>query len=328
MVNKVFNNSIHKNYKFDIPDYVQYVINILESHDHEVYVVGGSIRDKILGKSEDEIHDYDLVTNCDPRYTYKIFVDLDGDKYDIKVTTTGMIHNTLKIWIDNNEPIDVTMYGNSPMFVNSDVAELNKGYDPTIYDDLSRRDFTMNALAYNPNVGLVDVYNGVRDIKHRNLKFIGPVSSRINNDPFLILRAIRQSITLQFSMDYTTQSVIFDSDYYKLVKNVSGWRRGNELRKILSFKSLNSLSEEYLAKFCNNIVKYMFNDDYIQDNIEFRFDNRLIKLRTFEDRISYLLRNIPLRILRKILIQEFEYELSLVDLIMNISWRYHSNEES
>lgn len=322
-------NMIYKNYRFDIPNYVKYVIDVLESHDQEVYVVGGSIRDKLIGRSEESIHDYDLVTNADPEDTYRIFASLDKDKYSVKITTTGMIHNTLKIWLDNYEPIDVTMFGNNPMFVDPDIAEMNSDYESDIKDDLSRRDFTMNALAYNPNSGLIDMYNGVKDIRHKNLKFIGSVSSRLNKDPFLILRAIRQSIILNFKMDYITQHTVFNPDYLTLLNTVSGWRRGSELRKILSFDKelLNMLSRAYLKDFCNEVVRYLFNDSYIHDNIVFKFDKKLItNCDTSESRIAYLFRNIPIRMLKKILLQEFEYELSFVDSIIEISWRYHKDE--
>ena len=293
-----------------LPDYVMYVIKILHMINKDVYVCGGSIRDYFLGRDP---HDYDLVTNMKPENSYRLF----STNKNITITTTGISHGTIKLWLGDHEPIDLTEFGNNPRYVD---LSINKLYNPTIYDDISRRDFTMNAIVYSPYEGLIDMHDGINDINNHILRFVdNNPDDRIENDPFLILRAIRQAITLDFYMDKSAFRSVFNYNHAKLLNDVSGWRRGNELRKILDVNYINgSVSQNfYLKKFLKNICHYVFypNDIICDIDMSNRYDY-IVKLDGFQKKIAFLLKDYSDDEVIKLLEDEFEYEFSDINEIM------------
>lgn len=301
---------IYNNIKIPIPDYVMYVIDSLELIGKTPYVVGGSVRDYFLQK---EPHDFDLVIDQTADKSYKFF----STNNKIDITTAGIAHGTIKLWIGDYEPIDLTEYGNNPRYVDISV---NKLYNPTIYDDISRRDFSVNAMVYSPYHGLIDMHNGLRDINNRIIRFIDDSpDERIEDDPFLILRAIRQTITLDFDMDRIAQNSVFDYCHIKLLKNVSGWRRGNELRKILDvdYKHGSVSQKTYFRLFLKDICHYVFfpTDIFSDVNMSDRY-KYLVNSIGFQWRIAFLLKDYSDDIVLKILKDEFEYEISDINEIM------------
>lgn len=299
---------IYKNIKIPIPDYVMYIIKILHIINKDVYVVGGSIRDYFLGK---EPHDWDLVVNESPDISYKLF----STNRNISITTAGIEHGTIKLWVGDHEPIDLTEFGNNPKYVN---INMNKLYNPTIYDDISRRDFTMNALVYSPYNGLIDMHNGLQDIKDHIIKFVDDnPDDRVKNDPFLILRAIRQAITLNFTIDNSAE-IIWNYDNIKLLKNVSGWRRGNELRKILDVDYSNKprCQKLYFKQFLQNVCHYVLFPNDITCDIDMSDRYKyILASEGWEWRLAFILKDYSNNCVMEVL-KNFEYDFSNINMIM------------
>lgn len=300
---------IIKDIKIPIPDYVMYVIKILHMVNKDVYVVGGSIRDYFLGKNP---HDWDLVVNESPDISYRLF----STNKHMSITTAGIEHGTIKLWIGDHEPIDLTEFGNNPRYVD---ISINKLYNPTIYDDISCRDFSMNSIVYSPYKGLIDMHNGIEDIQNRIVRFIDDnPKDRVIEDPFLILRAIRQSITLNFVLDKIAGDIVWDYRYVRLLKNVSGWRRGNELRKILDTDYSNgSICQKlYLKLFLENVCHYVLEPNNIICNISMKDKYKWIcSSEQWEVKMAYLLKDYSDEFAISIM-KEFEYDFSDISIIM------------
>ena len=202
---------------FNIPSNVQLIIDTFYKNGYEAFMVGGCIRDLLLNKIPT---DYDIATSAPPDITQKLF---------LKTIPTGIKHGTITVII-NEIPYEITTYRTEGKYVdNRHPNEVN--FVTNIKDDLSRRDFTINAFAYNYNVGLLDYFNGLNDLNSKLIKCVGDPNTRFNEDALRILRAIRFSAQLDFNIDKKTYSSIKNN--YKLINNISKERIRNELEKIL-----------------------------------------------------------------------------------------------
>src|SRR5690606_35404413 len=134
--------------KINIPNNVQTILDTLEANGYEAYIVGGCVRDSILGRNP---KDYDVCTNALPNEIINAF-------NEYRVIPTGLKHGTVTVVIDS-ENIEVTTYRIDGKYEDSRRPETVE-FTSSLLNDLSRRDFTMNALAYNPRAGLVDPFNG------------------------------------------------------------------------------------------------------------------------------------------------------------------------
>ena len=220
---------------FNIPSNVQLIIDTFYKNGYEAFMVGGCIRDLLLNKIPT---DYDIATSAPPDITQQLFS---------KTIPTGIKHGTITILI-NEIPYEITTYRTEGKYVdNRHPNEVN--FVTNIKDDLSRRDFTINAFAYNYNVGLLDYFNGLNDLNSKLIKCVGDPNTRFNEDALRILRAIRFSAQLDFNIDKKTYSSIKNN--YKLINNISKERIRNELEKILlcsnPIKGLNYLNETQIS---------------------------------------------------------------------------------
>lgn len=220
---------------FNIPSNVQLIIDTFYKNGYEAFMVGGCIRDLLLNKIPT---DYDIATSAPPDITQKLF---------LKTIPTGIKHGTITVII-NEIPYEITTYRTEEKYVdNRHPNEVN--FVTNIKDDLSRRDFTINAFAYNYNVGLLDYFNGLNDLNSKLIKCVGDPNTRFNEDALRILRAIRFSAQLDFNIDKKTYSSIKNN--YKLINNISKERIRNELEKILlcsnPIKGLNYLNETQIS---------------------------------------------------------------------------------
>ena len=168
-------------------------------------MVGGCVRDCILGK---EPKDYDVTTSATPNITENLFN---------KTIPTGIQHGTVTVVIDN-ENLEVTTYRTEGQYLDNRRPE-SVNFVSDIKEDLSRRDFTMNALAFNDREGLIDYFNGLDDIKNKIIRAVGEPSKRFQEDALRMLRAIRFSCQLGFEIEESTYIAIKDN--YKLIKNIS-----------------------------------------------------------------------------------------------------------
>jgi len=186
---------------------------------YELYLVGGAVRDLIQGKS---VTDYDFATDATPEEVQRLFR---------RVIPTGIQHGTVTVRYRNSS-YEVTTYRVDGTYSDNRRPD-SVTFTPSLAEDLKRRDFTINAIALDPLTGtIIDPHNGVADIHSRTVRSVGDPARRFNEDALRILRAVRFSCRLQFSIEPETADAI--PAYAARLKNVSVERIGSELEKIMS----------------------------------------------------------------------------------------------
>lgn len=220
-----------KRINVEVPAPVNYIIQELEKCGHEAYMVGGCVRDSVLGRKP---HDYDICTSATPDEILKAFPDEE-------IIPTGLQHGTVTILI-NKEPFEVTTYRIDGDYSDNRRPD-NVTFTKNLVEDLRRRDFTINAMAYNPKTGLIDPFNGMEDIKYKKIRCVGSAEDRFNEDALRILRAIRFEAQLGFA---GLPETMFEIErQYDRLKNISIERINSEFCKIVA-------SEQ----FCVELVLY------------------------------------------------------------------------
>lgn len=194
------------------------LINILHSNGYEAFLCGGAVRDSILGRP---IHDYDITTSATPDEMMEVFKDK-------RIIETGLQHGTITIVIDG-EGYECTTYRIDGNYSDSRRPD-SVTFTRSLEEDLKRRDFTINAMAYNDEVGLVDPFNGMEDIKYHKIRCVGRAEDRFSEDALRILRAIRFASQLGFVLEPDTDWNI--SKMYKNLENISIERINSEFCKI------------------------------------------------------------------------------------------------
>ncbi len=200
-----------------IPNSVELIIDRFYKNNFEAYMVGGCVRDSLLGLTP---KDFDITTSAKPEITESLFE---------KTIPTGIQHGTVTVLIDK-EPFEVTTYRTDGDYLDNRRPE-SVIFVSDIKEDLSRRDFTINALAYNNISGLVDYFNGIEDIKGKIIRAVGDPDKRFKEDALRMIRAIRFSCQLDFEIEANTYSAIKRN--FQLVNNISIERIRDELCKIL-----------------------------------------------------------------------------------------------
>ena len=179
-------------YKFNIPEYVCTVLDRLCEQGESAYVVGGSLRDMMLFS---EPHDFDVASSALPERVCEIFSDMH-------VIKTGLQHGTVTV-VCQGRPIEITTFR-----VDGEYHDMRRpdsvSFTRRIEDDLSRRDFTVNAMAYNERDGLVDLFFGQADLKNRIIRTVGNPYERFSEDALRIMRAFRFSAQLGFEIEEKT----------------------------------------------------------------------------------------------------------------------------
>lgn len=178
-------------YNHQIPQDALTIIQSLEEAGYEAYIVGGCVRDMLMNR---EPNDWDITTSAKPEQVKQVF----NRSYD-----TGIEHGTVTVILEDGEHYEITTYrieGEYKDFRHPE--EVSFVEDITL--DLSRRDFTMNAIAYHPTRGFVDPYNGVKHIKEQCIKSVRDAKERFTEDALRILRAIRFAAQLGFDIDPKT----------------------------------------------------------------------------------------------------------------------------
>ena len=199
----------------NLPNDVNFILNRFYENNLEAFIVGGCVRDSLLGKIP---HDYDITTNALPHKTESLFE---------KTIPTGIKHGTITVLINNN-PFEVTTYRIDGEYLDNRKPQ-NVEFVTNIREDLARRDFTINA--YSPKLGFKDFFNGQEDLKNKIIKCVGTPDKRFNEDALRILRAIRFSCQLNFKIEKETFNSIKRN--FRLVKNISKERIRDEFSKIL-----------------------------------------------------------------------------------------------
>lgn len=205
-----------------IPDDVRVIIDILKKEGYEAYTVGGCVRDSILKRDP---QDWDITTNALPEHTIGIFKDKG-----IRVIETGLKHGTVTILI-NNIGYEVTTYRIEGQYSDNRHPD-NVTFTTSLKEDLSRRDFTINAMAYNDGNGLTDYFNGMEDLNNKVIRSVGKADDRFKEDALRMLRAVRFSTQLGFQLDAEDLFISIKRNAH-LIKNISHERIREELCKIL-----------------------------------------------------------------------------------------------
>lgn len=218
------------------PNYAINCIKTIENHGFEAWFVGGCVRDMLLNRP---FYDIDIATNALPEDIIKIFPH---------TIPTGIKHGTVTV-VMNNKNIEVTTYRSDGLYNDNRHPDSVK-FEKNIESDLSRRDFTINAFAYN-NDKIIDLFGGIDDLKNKVIKCVGLPEERFKEDSLRILRAYRFSCTLGFSMDSDTEKAAVKLG--NLIENVSGERILVELKKLVAGENFHSFKEfvnNGLLEFC------------------------------------------------------------------------------
>lgn len=214
-----------------LPENVEFILDKLKEYGSIGYVVGGCVRDYILGKSPD---DWDICSPLLPEVIENVFCDY-------KVIETGIKHGTVTVII-NDEPYEITTFRIDGKYSDGRHPD-NVDFTDRLEEDLKRRDFTINAMAYNPDVGIIDLFNGLQDIQDGVIRCVGNPYDRFNEDGLRILRALRFAVTLGFRIE--NQTLYAMTRNRKLLNGISKERICSEICKIMSTQFPNSFKVLY-----------------------------------------------------------------------------------
>lgn len=203
--------------QMQIDDGAKRILDRLESAGFTAYIVGGAVRDMVMGKCP---HDFDIATSAKPQQVKALFH---------RTIDTGLQHGTVTV-VENKIGYEVTTYRTENEYHDSRRPD-SVEFVTRIEDDLARRDFTMNAMAYNPRHGLIDIYGGMKDIENKIVRCVGEAQERFSEDALRMLRAVRFSAVLGFTIDEDSKKAI-KTESTRITK-VSAERVREELNKIL-----------------------------------------------------------------------------------------------
>lgn len=203
--------------KIEIPEKAKYIINTITGAGFEAYAVGGCVRDSILGRMPE---DWDITTSAAPEQVKALFQ---------RTIDTGIQHGTVTVMLDR-EGFEVTTYRIDGKYEDSRHPR-EVTFTPSLEEDLKRRDFTINAMAYNDEAGLVDLFGGLEDMDRKRIRCVGNAQDRFREDALRIMRAIRFSAQLGFYIEEQTEGAVRElaSD----LSRISAERIQAELVKLL-----------------------------------------------------------------------------------------------
>ena len=202
-----------------LPDYVDTALRRLEAAGFPTYVVGGCVRDALMGRTPG---DYDVTTAALPEQTAAVFA---GER----VIETGIKHGTVTVLPDGH-PLEITTFRVDGTYADARHPDAVR-FTPSLEEDLARRDFTVNAMAWSPRTGLIDPFGGKADVEARVLRCVGDPAQRFQEDALRILRLLRFSATLGFLPEAATAAAAQDNR--ALLARISAERAAAELKKLV-----------------------------------------------------------------------------------------------
>ena len=205
--------------KMNLPEDVEFLISRLNAHGHRADVVGGCVRDFLLGGVP---HDYDITTSATPDEMHEAFSDL-------RTVDTGIKHGTVTVLMGGIS-IEITTFRIDGAYSDSRHPE-SVTFTPCLDEDLARRDFTVNAMAWGEKRGLVDLFSGKSDLEMMLLRAVGDPKKRFEEDALRILRAFRFASEHGFEIEEETKEAIIEKRYGLL--NISRERIYSELSRAL-----------------------------------------------------------------------------------------------
>ena len=235
-----------------IPQFVKTALDRLHELGYEGYIVGGCVRDSLLGKTP---HDSAVCTNCTPDKMLEVFANF-------RTIETGLKHGTLTVMIDG-EPVEITCYRSDGEYIgHRKPAQVT--FESSLEEDLKRRDFTVNAMAYSPKDGLIDLYGGQDDLLKGIIRCVGEPEKRFDEDALRILRGLRFSSCLGFAIEEKTAEAILAQR--ELLKSISAERITAELKRLLRGKDARRILLEYREVIAVFIPELRESFDFKQNN--------------------------------------------------------------
>ena len=240
-----------KDFTPQLPESVEFILSQLQISGYKAYIVGGCVRDMILhtlecsdnaGLKSDLAYqnlpsDYDIATSALPSEVIKLFP---------RTIPTGLKHGTISV-IYKSEVYEISTFRIEGAYSNKRAPDSVR-FTTELELDLQRRDFTMNALAYSPQTGLIDKVNGLRDIINRKIMCVGEAHLRFNEDALRILRALRFAATLDFEIESHTDSAL--RECAKNLCSISKERIRDELTKLLCGRAAEKIMRKYGDVLC------------------------------------------------------------------------------
>ena len=257
------------NVNINIPQNVKLIIDTLEDAGYEAFAVGGCVRDALMGRVP---NDWDITTSATPMQVKELFR---------RTIDTGIKHGTVTIML-GKEGYEVTTYR-----IDGDYMD-GRHPDKVIFtnnliEDLKRRDFTINAMAYNERVGIVDAFDGINDLENKIIRCVGEATERFTEDALRILRALRFSAQLDFNINEATAVAV--KELGKNLGLISKERIQTELDKLITsncpdriklvhlyglnkfiFEGATSINEDHLSLYENisSIMESLPNNHYLR----------------------------------------------------------------
>ncbi len=214
-----------------LPENVAAAMQRLENSGCEAYVVGGCVRDSIMGR---EISDWDICTSALPQKVLEIF----NDK---KTIPTGLKHGTVTV-VYGGSHLEITTFRSEGEYSDSRRPD-SVTFGVTLEEDLARRDFTCNAIAYSPERGEADPFGGKQDIEKGIIRAVGNAEERFAEDALRIMRALRFSAVLGFEIEEKTAKALRKKR--SLLKKIAGERIFEELKKLICGKNAGKVIREF-----------------------------------------------------------------------------------
>lgn len=215
--------------KIQLPEKVNTIIQTLQEHGYEAYAVGGCVRDSLLGR---EPGDWDITTSASPEETKKLFA---------RTVDTGIEHGTVTVLL-GKEGFEVTTYRIDGKYEDSR-HPTEVIFTRNLREDLLRRDFTINAMAYNDTEGIVDIFGGMDDLKRKIIRCVGNARERFGEDALRIMRGVRFAAQLGFSLEKETKEAM--AELAPTLEKISAERIQTELVKLLVSDSPELIREAY-----------------------------------------------------------------------------------
>lgn len=233
-------------FEINLPDDVQEIMSVISEYGATSYVVGGCVRDSILGR---EPHDWDI---CTPALPGELLVEFEEKGY--KVIPTGLQHGTITVHLNGNN-YEITTFRRDGEYSDGRHPDSVEFTSDLIYD-LERRDFTINAMAYNPEEGLIDPFNGCWDVQNRIIRCVEDPNERFREDGLRILRALRFAVQLNFSIDSLTEEAMFNNK--ELINGLSMERINSEFAKMIDSENITSFTfysyNDIIAEFIPEVT--------------------------------------------------------------------------
>ncbi len=229
-----------------LPRQVSVALERLQDAGYDAYVVGGCVRDSLMGRAP---QDWDITTSATPDEVTGVF-----SQY--RVIPTGVRHGTVTVCIEG-QLLEITTFRIDGGYSDGRHPD-TIAYANAVSDDLSRRDFTVNAIAFTPETGLVDPFDGIEDIQLRCIRCVGDATTRFTEDSLRILRALRFSSTLRFVIEPTTAYAVVQSRH--LLSRVTAERVREELTKLLLGEGAADVLQQYACVFHTVLPEFRYDD--------------------------------------------------------------------